>query len=424
MQYLIYLLIWPTFGEFGILKLLSTFILSTIPILIKLNKKDYKLNKSFSILIFAILISVSISFLISIFLGNGRLGFNTSNFPVDIIRIILITIIPLIIFDVSSKLQTLKKINLELYTKFQIKAVNIILIIQLLQAISIIFRVPYSETIIFTRFSGPFSYLDESSLFVFFVFLGIFFNLEIHNRLKKLFYIFFIFIPICIGTASKSSLLLLLGITLFLAFELITKLFNINFKFLNDRFKLNFSIIQFAKLLLTSLLLILGINRIDLAFKWLQAGSLALFMFLSNTLKITDLNINNTAYIAGNIDSFSTRIDEIELCFNNGLIDYLIPSLPIGAITYSGLSTRVQLSGLDLLCTYGSIPTLLIVLNISLILNFYLFSKISLRSYLISLAIVFCLGSFTSILKSFKILFLLSFMAGSRVFLDKNLKRK
>ena len=103
--------------------------------------------------------------------------------------------------------------------------------------------------------------------------------------------------------------------------------------------------------------------------------------------------------------------------FKNALI-ILILILLFGSVTFSGLPSRVSISIFDLICTYGSIPTLLIAINLTIILTFYLFEKLTFKNFMISFLFTIFLGSFTSLIKSFKIIILLSFMAGEKLLLN------
>ena len=417
MNLLFYFILWPTFGSYSLLKLIFTFLIGILPIYLKLKTNDFKLNKIFVLLSFLILISTFFSYSISIILGNGPNGFNLNNYLLDISRFILITFIPMILFDVIKKSKPPINHNIDSYTNYQIQGILFILSLQLLQLISIIFRVPYSEVIIFNRFTGPFSYLDEASLFTFLVFIGIAFNSSIDKRNNKLILILLLFIPISILSASKAALILF-----FTAVILFLFIFIINIKISSlslNKFKFKVNIKSFIQVIFLSILLIIGLPKLSLTLSWISSGFSALIVFLSELINL-NLNYSLTPKVVSNMQSFSSRINEMDLCFNS-FSDYLIPYLPFGSITFSGLPSRVSISIFDLICTYGSIPTLLIVINLSIILSFYLFERLTLKFFILSFIFTIFLGCFTSFIKGFKIILILSFMAGNKLILkNKN----
>ena len=415
MNILFYLILWPTFGSFGLLKLIFTFIIGSIPIYLKFKSNNYKFDKIFIFLSTLILITTFLSYSISIILGNGPNGFTLKNYLLDISRFLLITFIPLIVFDITKKSKPSLNNNISFYTNYQIQGVLIILSIQFLQLITSIFRIPYSEVIIFSRYTGPFSYLDEGSLFTFLVFIGIAFNNQIQKKIKKLSFLLFLFLPICLLSTSKASLILLLTAGFIFLILLIrnTKISRLYLK----KFKFKINIGNLIKACFLSILVIIGLPKLSAPLLWITSGFSALSIFISQLFNI-NFNYSFTPTVTSNIESFSSRINEIDLCFNNSFIDYFIPYLPFGSVTFSGLPSRVSISIFDLICTYGSIPTLLIAINLTIILTFYLFEKLTFKNFMISFLFTIFLGSFTSLIKSFKIIILLSFMAGEKLLLN------
>ena len=350
---------------------------------------------------------IPLFWIISIALFSHNLQF--SSFLTDLSRLLVLYLFSSFIFSASYFLFSKYSLNPFRFNLRLLLSQLVVLLIQILQSLTPLIRLPYAETPSYTRFTSSFSYITEPAIFTSLILIRLYHASFTKDFSFSYFVISYIVsLSISILCFSKASIVIFIVTSLYFFIDYLTKRVSISNIF---RISMRSLYLLFSFCIVTTLTI--SLNLIPSY----HYNSIASIVQFSTNNNFYDYLLDPDSYtselqqsdsyhaLANRKNSFTSRFEEIQLCYPNNL-SLLIPRFPVGSRNDGGLSTRISISLLDSMCTYGSVSTFLFLFWFSSFISDSLYLPKSLASKLRTLLLLIIFSVISIFLKSEKILFL------------------